>query len=106
MEPNPKKFQFIILGKSTRQSIIPNIDNINIRESSSVALLGLTIDNQPTFKDRINISCRRASFKLHALRRIRKYLTTGKAKLFYNAFVNSQFNYAPKFGCFVISKIT
>ena len=93
MKPNPKKFQFMILGKSTRQSIILNINNIKIRESSNVVLLGLTIDNRLTFKDHINILTRRASFKLHALRRIRKYLTTDKAKLLYNAFINSQFNY-------------
>ena len=33
MKPNPKKFQFMILGKSTRQSIILNINNIKLRES-------------------------------------------------------------------------
>ena len=84
MKPNPKKFQFMILGKSTRQSIILNINNIKIRESSSVVLLGLTIDNRLMFKDHINILLRRASFKLHVLRRIRKYLTAVKAKLLYN----------------------
>ena len=94
MKPNPKKFQFMILGKSTRQSIIVNINNVKIRESSSVVLLGLTIDNRLTFKDHINILLRRASFKLHALRRIRKYLTAVKARLLYNAFINCQFNYA------------
>ena len=80
MKPNPKKFQFMVLGSSTRQSIILNINNIKIRESSSVTLLGLTIDNRLTFKDHINILCRRANLKLHALRRIRKYLTTVKGK--------------------------
>ena len=94
MKPNPKKFQFMILGKSTRQSIILNIINVKIRESSSVVLLGLTFDNQLTFKDHINILLRRAGFKLHALRRIRKYLTAVKARLLNNAFINSQFNYA------------
>ena len=94
MKPNPKKFQFMILGKSTRQSIILNINNLKIRESSSVVLLGLTIDNRLTFKDHISILLRRASFKLHTLRRIRKYLTAVKARLLYNAFINSQFNYA------------
>ena len=79
MKPNPKKFQFMVLGKSTRQSIILNINIIKIRESSSVVLLGLTIDNRLAFKDHVNISCRRASFKLYALRRIRKYLITDKA---------------------------
>ena len=81
MKPNPKKFQFMVLGKSTRQSIILNINNIKIRESSSVTLLGLTIDNRLTFQDHISILCRRANLKLHALRRIRKYLTAVKAKL-------------------------
>ena len=49
-----------------------NINNIMIRESSSAVLLGLTIDNQLTFKDHINILCHRASIKLHELRRRRK----------------------------------
>ena len=91
---NLKKFQFMVLGRRTRQSIILNINNIKIRKSSSVTLLGLTIDNRLTFKDHINILCRRANPKLQALRRIRKYLTTVKAKLLCNAFINSQFNYA------------
>ena len=46
MRPNSKKLQLIILGQSTRQSIMLNINNINIKESSSVVLLGLTIDNR------------------------------------------------------------
>ena len=94
MKLNPKKFQFMVLSRSIRQSIILNIKNIKIRESSSVTLLGLTIDNRLTFKDHINILCRRANLKLHALRRIKKYLTTVKANLLYNAFINNQFNYA------------
>ena len=38
--------------------------------------------------------CRRANYKLHTLRKIRKYLTLKKSKLLYNAFINNQFNYA------------
>ena len=37
--------------------------------------------------------CRRANYKLHALRRIRNYLTLKKSKLLYNAFINNQFSY-------------
>ena len=74
-------------------SIILNINDIKIRKSSNVVLLGLTIDKRLTFKNHINVYCR-ASFKLYALRRIRKYLTPDKAKLLYNAFINSQFNCA------------
>ena len=84
----------MILGKGTRQAVILNINNIKIRESQNVELLVLTIDNQLTFKDRINMLCRRANYKLHAIRRIRKYLTLEKSKQLYNAFINNQFNYA------------
>ena len=94
MKATPQKFQFMILGKSTRQTITLNINNIKIRESQNVELLGLTIDNRLTFKDHFNMLCRRASYKLHALRRIRKYLTLEKSKLLYNAFINNQVNYA------------
>ena len=50
MKPNPKKFQFMILGKGSRLPVILNINNIKIRESQKVMLLGLTIDNCLTFK--------------------------------------------------------
>ena len=48
MKPNPKKFQFMILGKGSRLSVILNINNIKIRESQKVILLGnflILIDN-------------------------------------------------------------
>ena len=35
------------------------------------------------------------NYKLHALRRIRKYLIVEKAKLLGNVFIDNQFNYAP-----------
>ena len=81
MKPNPKKFQFMILGKGSRLPIILNINNIKMRESQKVILLGLTIDNCLTFKDHIDTLCHNASHKLHALQRKRKYLTLDKAKL-------------------------
>ena len=42
-KPNPNKFQFMILGKGSRLPVILNINNIKIRESQKVMLLGLTI---------------------------------------------------------------
>ena len=59
----------MILVKSTRQAIVLNIDNIKLRESSSVVSLGLTFNNQISFKDHINMLCRRASLKLYALKK-------------------------------------
>ena len=58
-------------------------------------LLGIAIDNILTFNEHINNLCSNASYKLYALRRIRKYVTQDQAKLLYNAFINSQFNHVP-----------
>ena len=66
----------------------------SMKPNSSVVLRGLTIYNRLAYKDHINILSGRGSFKLHALRRIRKYWTTDKAKLLSHAFIDSQFNYA------------
>ena len=37
--------------------------------------------------------CSTANYKLHALRRIKRYVTLEKTNLLYNVFINSQFNY-------------
>ena len=66
INPNPKNFQFMILGKSSRLPAILNINNIKIRESQKVISLGLTIDNCSTFKDHIDTLCCSVSYKLHA----------------------------------------
>ena len=39
--------------------------------------------------------CRDTHYKSHALRQIRKYLSLEKARMLGNAFIDSQFNYAP-----------
>ena len=67
MKPNPKKFQFMIVGKGSRLPAKLNINKIKIRESQKVMLLGFTIDNCLTFKDHIDTLYRDASYKLHAL---------------------------------------
>ena len=59
-----------------------------------MVLLGITIDNLLNFNEHIDNLCRTANYKLHALRRIRKYLSLEKAKPLCNAFINRQFNYA------------
>ena len=45
MKVNPKKFQFMTLGKTPIQHIMLNINKIKVEESQKVVLLGLTIDN-------------------------------------------------------------
>ena len=94
LQANPGKFQFMILGGKKRNSVKLIINSTEIEESKKVVLLGIITDNLLTFNEHIDNLCRTANYKLHALRRIRKYLSLEKAKLLCNAFINSQFNYA------------
>ena len=94
MKTNLGKFQFMVLGV---KNIAPFRLNVNgkIPCSNEVKLLGMTIDNQLKFKKHIEDIYKKASDKLHALKRIRGYLTVEKTRILYNAFIDSQFNYAP-----------
>ena len=64
----------MILGKTPRQPVILNINEIKVEESQKIVLLSLTIDNRLTFKDHVDMLCSTANYKLHSLRRIKKYL--------------------------------
>ena len=54
---------------------------MNITSTDEVTLLGVTIDNKLTFRNHIDELCRKASNKLHILRRIRPFYQ--KKKLSY-----------------------
>ena len=57
-----------------------NINEIKVKESQKVILLGLTIDNRLTFRYHVDMLCSSANIKLHVLRRIRKSLSLEKIK--------------------------
>ena len=85
----------MILGDKSHHKHELKINSIKVEASDDVLLLGITIDKKLTFKQHVENLCRKAQYKLHALRRIRKFLTIEKAKMLGNAFIDSQFNYAP-----------
>ena len=95
----------MILRKKKRNSVKLVINATEIEESRKVVLLGITIDNLLIFNEHIDNLCRTANYKLHALRRIRKFLSLKKAKLLCNAFINSQFSYTPLVWMFCRKKI-
>ena len=72
-----------------------NVNGKIIPCSNEVKLLGTTIDNKLKFKKHIEDLCKKASYKLHTLRRIREYLTVEKPRILDNTFIDNQFNYAP-----------
>ena len=96
LQANPRKFQFMIPGDKTCYERMCKINLTCVQSNNDVTLFGvIIIDKNLIFKKHIDNLVRKARYKLHALRRIRKFLTTEKAKLLGNAFIDSQFNYAP-----------
>ena len=86
----------MILGDNICYKHILKINSTCIQSSDDVTLLGLMIDKNLFFKNiYIDDLVRKTQYKLHALRHIRKSLTTEKAKILGNAFIGSYFNYAP-----------
>ena len=65
----------MILGDKQNISLVLNINGKKISNSREIELLGIVIDNQLKCKKHIEDLCKKASFKLHVLRRIRKFLT-------------------------------
>ena len=65
----------MILSKTRRPEYNLLIDSNVIKESTGVELLGLFIDNKLSFEIHISKLWQTASYELHALTRIRKYLT-------------------------------
>ena len=95
MKANPGRFQFMVLGVKNIVYFTINVNDKIIPCSNEVKLLGITIDNELKFKKHIEDLCKKASYKLHALRRIRGHFKVKKERILANAFIDSQFNYAP-----------
>ena len=85
----------MVLGVTNMAPFRLKVNGKIIPCSNEVKLLGITIDNELKFKKRIEDHCKKASYKLHAFRRIRGYLTIEKARVLANAFIDNQFNYDP-----------
>ena len=95
MNVNPGKLQFMILVDKSHHKQVLRINSIKVGASGHVLLLRITIDKKITFKQHLENLCRKLQYKLHTLRRIRKFFAIQKAKILGNAFIDSQFNYAP-----------
>ena len=85
----------MVLGVKNTVHFTINVNGKITPCSNEVKFLGITIDNELKFKKHIKDLSKKASYKLHFLRRIRGYLTVEKARILANAFIDSQFNYAP-----------
>ena len=92
MKSNNDKCHLIILNNENN---IIKIGDEEISGSTSVKLLGITIDNKLNFNEHVRKLCKKANQKLHALARIANYLESGKLRIIMKTFIESQFNYCP-----------
>ena len=91
MMANPGKFQFMLLGNKLSMNL--EISEVKLKPAKSAKLLGLDIDHKLKFDSHISTICKIASAKIKSLSRIRNALDEKQAKLLYNSFILSQFNY-------------
>ena len=71
LNPNPGKFQYMILGKCVTNQLSLFINGIKLERTSEVVLLGIKMDDQLTLKAHIEYICRMAKYKIRALQRTR-----------------------------------
>ena len=90
---NPDKCHLLVPKNTTNATI--TINGEVIKGEESVKLLGMKIDNKLGFNEHVSNLCKKASQKLHALKRIAPFMSIDKLKILMKAFIESQFSYCP-----------
>ena len=93
LKANPDKFHLILSEKD--ESISINVAGFEIENQLSAKLLGIKIDSKLTFDEHVSNLCFKASQKLHALARIRSYMSIKQSKILMKTFILSHFGYCP-----------
>ncbi len=95
MVANSSKFQVMLLGLKTNDSIVLDIGNFSIDVVNSVKLLGITIDSRLKFDQHVAKLCQKGNNKISAFSRVSNYFDKKQSLLLYNSFIMSQFSYCP-----------
>ena len=92
---NPGKCYFMCICKNVSNSVLLNLNDLNLKNCREVEVLGITIDRNLNFKGHIKNICRNAGQKLSALLRISSHINTDKKSSLYKSMIKSQFTYCP-----------
>ena len=98
MKANNSKCHSIVADvdyKSYSSSSYIYLENEFLESEETVKLLGMKIDQNLNFEEHINCLLKKGNQKLHALMRIKKYLSEEKLKSIMKTFIEAQFNYCP-----------
>ena len=92
MKANPENCHFILSWNTQREI---RFANASIKSSTSEKLLGITLDSELKFEERINNIFNIVDKKLNALHRTGNHMSLDKWKMVLRAFIESQFSYCP-----------
>ena len=90
MKSNNDKCHLLIINNDSN---IIKIGEEEIIGSKSVKPLVIQIDNKLNFNEHVTKICIKENQKLHALKRIAKYLDSEKLRIIMKTFIESSFNY-------------
>ena len=90
MIANPDKFQAIIMNKKRENPITHKLKiyNNEIETTKSLKLLGIEIDNQLSFNQRISKLCSKAAMQLNTIGRLAKFMGNKEKIAMINSFVS------------------
>ena len=92
MKLNTDKFHLLL---NSRELNTLKLCDLQINNSLSEKLLGITFDCTLKLNKDIKGLCQKASQKLNALSRLAPYMETAKKHILINAFLKSKFNFCP-----------
>ena len=98
MQANPEKFQIMFMKPQRSKTELPeyvSIENVSIKTSEKVKLLGITIDSNLNFDEHVKTICKKASTQLKILFRFRSFLGLKEKETLYRTFILSNFNFCP-----------
>ena len=90
---NAEKSHFMCLGKDIDDTETLSSNNLALKNSRDVEILGITLDRSMGFNTRIKNICRKVGQKLSTLLKSSPYVVQGKKVLLYKSTIKPQFNY-------------
>ena len=96
---NPSKSEVMWVGSRSQLLSVDGVDSdlkiadATIKPSSTLKIVGVTLDSQLSFGEHISEVCRTSNFHLHALRHIRPFLDVSTANMLACSIIGSRIDY-------------
>ena len=92
MKVNPGKCHLLL---SIKNPEVVSIDGVQITSITAETLLGITIDSNLNFENRLSAICNLVNRKINALGQIANCMPLEKRRIMLKTFIESQSNYCP-----------